>query len=133
MKQIAAGIGIVLLLLVGAYQYGKSQAKVITETKEVEKVVEKRNVITVTKEVTKPDGTKEKTTVVEDKTQTSSVVEKSASTKKPDWFVAAGAAVGIDIKPVYMVEANRRVLGDVFVGVYGTTDKQVGLKVGLEF
>ncbi len=125
--------GIVALLFVGllfgAYQYGKSQARTVVQVQEQERVVEKRDVVTVVKEVVKPDGTKETTTTTEDKSVVNTKKEKEIITQKADWFVAAG----VSRDKVYTLEVNRRIIGDVFVGAYTTTNNEIGLKVGFEF
>jgi hypothetical protein len=123
-----------LLSLGGAYQYGKSKATVVTQVQEVEKVVEKRDVITVVKEVTRPDGTKETITTKEDKSVINSKREKETTVAKNNWFISAGAGYNFDkTAAVYQVDINRRVLGDLFIGAYGTTNKELGIKVGIEF
>lgn len=120
--------------LVSAYQYGKSKAAVVTQVQEVEKVVEKRDVITVVKEVTRPDGTKETITTKEDKSVINSKREKETIVAKNDWFISAGAGYNFDKTAIgYQIDINRRVLGDIFIGAWGSTNKEAGLKVGVEF
>lgn len=130
MIRVYAIAALVLLgTLFGAYQYGKSQANTIVQIQEQEKIVEKRDVVTVVKEVVRPDGTKETVTTTEDKSVVNTKREKEVITKKADWFVAAGVTYDRE----YSFEVNRRVLGDIFVGAFGTTDQQVGVKIGIEF
>lgn len=101
-----------------------------------EKEVIKKDIQTVIKEVVKPDGTKETTTTIVDhsKESTKKQVEQIVN-KKNDWFVAAGAEARLnDLQnPVYKIEANRRILGDIFVGATVNTQGAVGVQLGFTF
>lgn len=93
----------------------------------------KHDVVTIIKEVTKPDGTKEKETVINESKEGSKEKSKPINIK-PNYLVQA--AVGTKFngeKEVYTLQASKRVFMDVFVGVYGRTDKELGLLIGLEF
>lgn len=129
---VVAVVGIAALI--GAYLYGKSQAETITEVKEVEKIVEKRDVVTEIVEIIRPDGTKETVTVIQDKTVIDKLKETETKAGKNNWFVAAGLGYNVNnFERTYQIDVNRRVLGDIFVGVYGSTNKDIGVKVGFEF
>lgn len=59
------------------------------------------------------------------------VVTKEVYNKKPDYLV--GVLVETDYsKPIYGVSIDRRILGPIFLGAYGKTDKQVGLSLKME-
>ena len=84
-----------------------------------EKEVIRKDVQTVIKEVVKPDGTKETVTTIVDKSKESSIKKSEEIVmKKNDWFVAAGAEMRLnDLQnPVYKIEANRRILGGIYLG-----------------
>lgn len=136
-------LGIVIVLTIG-YAFGRyvQPAKVETRTVTVNHEVEvvKHDVVTVTKEVTTPDGTKTVTTTVTDKTKEETHKDSSNETKtvtdysKPQWkanaFVSpSNATTG----HVYGVSFERRLIGPVFVGIYGNVDRSFGGTVGLEF
>jgi len=55
--------------------------------------------------------------------------------KKNDWFVAAGAEMRLnDLQnPVYKIEANRRILGDIYLGGTVNTQGAVGIQIGFSF
>ncbi len=55
--------------------------------------------------------------------------ETSISTSQPDWFIAASSS----INEIYGLSVSRRILGPIYIGVYGRTDKEVGLNVGMQF
>lgn len=135
---------IALLLIVIGYALGyytlpqKVVTQTVTEVKTV--TVIQHDVQTVTKEIIKPDGTKEIDTVTTDKSvDTSKSEEKIDKTKiveigKPQW------KANVQFSPketkyayVYGVQIERRILGPVFLGVFGNMDRTLGVSVGLEF
>jgi hypothetical protein len=136
------------ILLAFGVGYGSGRyvqpAKVEIKTQEVIKEVEvvKHDTITVTKEIKKPDGTTEIDTTITDKdveTTTIADVKKTEETitnLKPQWNVRG--LVGVSsfnfANPmVYGLNIERRIIGPIFVGAWGTTDKSAGLSIGLEF
>lgn len=148
-------IGLVLLLV--AYAFGRytTPERVVTkvETHEVIKwkeriVKEKQNdkdIVIV--EIKLPDGTIRKEThiidkgrVVIDKSKEGSDTKDSSTTtvttyNKPQWKAAGLLGIAdysLDNR-VYGLEVERRILGPIFLGVWGMTSKEVGLSVGLEF
>lgn len=101
------------------------EAKVRTEYK--------HDVLTIIKEVTKPDGTKEKETVISENKEGSKEKSKTINIK-PNYLIQA--AVGTKFngeKEVYTLQVSKRFIFDMYVGVYGRTDKELGVLVGLEF
>lgn len=101
-----------------------------------EKEVIRKDVQTVIKEVVKPDGTKETVTTIVDKSKESSIKKSEEIVmKKNDWFVAAGAEMRLnDLQnPVYKIEANRRILGDLYLGGTVNTQGAVGIQIGFSF
>jgi len=134
LKSVGIYTLVVAALAVSATKY--MWPTVQTQVKVEEKEVIKRDVRTVIKERTKPDGTTEKETVIVDNSKESSTRTIEQKTmKKNDWFVAGGVeARSLQfVDPIYRLEVNRRILGDIFVGVSATTDKSVGVQVGFSF
>jgi hypothetical protein len=116
----------------------------VTKTQLVDHDVIKDHVVTVTKEIVRKDGSKEiDTTVVDDKKENEVKKETISDVKpipmpQPQWFVTAGAgldatSLGNLANPVYNASVNRRIIGPVYVGVWGNTRSQVGVQLGLEF
>ena len=66
---------------------------------------------------------------------------KLVTMKKPDWMI--GAMVGYDFKNLdatkfvsglhYGAHAERRILGPVFLGAWGMTNRDLGLSLSMEF
>lgn len=129
-----------------------------TEIKEVVKYVKVTSTVTEREiTTTKPDGTtvveKEKTrtnenTQVDSSRNTNSTtdtkVEAKVDTKtvriQRDWRV--GGTVGVDFSNpfpssfgdlVYGASVERRIIGPIYLGVWGNTGKQGGISVGVEF
>lgn len=129
-----------LLLIVIGYAVGyytlpeKVITKTVTETKTITVVQHDTKTITVIK----PDGTKV-ITVVDKSVDTTKEDQKQSNTKivengKPQW------KVGVDLTPrnpqlghFYGARVDRRILGPVFVGAFGNTDRTLGLSLGVEF
>lgn len=134
---VAAGLGYAF----GRYaQPAKVEIKKEVQIKEVE--VTKKNVVVVTHEEKRPDGTvvtdtRTVDTSTEASTKNSSSKESTVITNaKPQWKIGGGAGIKyneVNLQPVYTLSAERRILGPIFVGAYGRTDKEVGLSVSIEF
>lgn len=134
-----------ILAAVVIFILGASSGYYFTPTKTVivEKVVEKkavdRDIVTktttkvdksgnpVTKTVT-VDKSKEKSTTVADKSTTVSRLNK-------DWLVSAGYGVSIkDVSDREIIGSlQRRILGDLYVGILGSSKGTVGLGVTFRF
>ena len=131
-------LGIAVLIAAAGYSVGRYIQPPKVEEKEVikEVVKEVKDEHTVTRVVERPDGTKE--TIIDNtsKTRTDTALDKTTdktSTLRPDWKIAAGVGLDKDKAQYYILEVNRRILGGISVGVIGTTQKSVGVTVGLEF
>jgi len=137
MVLVALGLG----YAVGRYVQPAS-IKIVKE--EVIKIVDRINkdVVTIIEKITRPDGTVEEKTTIIDKTQYEHYQQQQTNesttivSQKAQWKVQGLAGIRIDDfrgPQIYGVGIERRIIGPVFVGVWGNTDKQVGLSVGLEF
>lgn len=134
-KAVLAGL-LLLGIGVGIGRYltpPKIQEKIV----EKEVVKEKKNVKEITHIVEHPDGTKETIIDRTDKssttTDTSVTIDKKTS-NLPDWKISAG--VGLDTRnkeQYYVFGVDRRILANISVGIFGTTNKQAGVMVGIEF
>lgn len=147
--QLRYQILLIVVVLAGGFGLGKytQPTKVVTKTETVVKTVtvDHTNVVTVTKEVDKPDGTKEINTTTTDKsevstnTQSDEKTDKTVTNSKAQWRVDGlygtqlGSTTGLANGPVYGVGVERRILGPVWAGVQGNSDKRVALTVGFEF
>jgi hypothetical protein len=89
-------------------------------------IITKDRIVTVERQVTRPDGTVERdTTRVEDRrTETVTIAKK-------DWIVKAG--YGIAPVPYYGAGVYRRLLGDVYVGLEGSTRGEAMASVLITF
>ena len=112
----------------------ESQEKIHQE--EIAKL--KESVRIETRIIVKKDGTQE-TVIIEEreKEETNSNVlksEKKISFKK-QWSVglSAGGSGLFRGDPIYTLSVDRRVLGELFVGLYGRSDKELGLNLKYQF
>lgn len=107
------------------------------EVKEVqtEKEIIKTDVKVVTRVVERPDGTKE--TIIESTDKTVKREDKTSSKtnrKQPDYKANVIVKYSFeDKKESYGALVETRLAGPLFLGVYGDTEKNVGVSVGLEF
>jgi hypothetical protein len=132
---------IALLLVVLGYGLGRylQPAKVVTKTQIVTQTVVHDHIHTVTITVTKPDGTKTTTTTTDNNSVSDKDTQSNSSTvttySKPDWKVSGLAGLQLTNlhSPVYGAEIDKRLLGPIFVGVWGLTNSTAGVSVGLEF
>jgi hypothetical protein len=127
-----------LLVLVAAFYSGRQSApaKVEYRTQIVTKEVVKKDVKTVVKTVKKPDGTVERTRTTEDKstsnTDTKTSTEQIIASKKLDWRVSG--LVGLkDGQQIYGASVERRILGNIHVGIFALPGHMLGASVGMSF
>lgn len=109
--------------------------RIQSQTTEVTKEVVRTDIKTIIRTVERPDGTKESVTEVIDHSVANSSNSKSSTTfARKDWLI--GVTVGSEVtllKPIYGVQANRRILGPVYVGLGANTNKEINVGLGLEF
>ena len=96
---------------------------------ETEKVV--KDVQTVIKVVTRPDGTKEEVTTILDKSRENKESKSVKLISKPEWHISANGTISSN--PIYGLQVERRIVGDVFAGVGYNTDNKITVSVGIEF
>lgn len=138
-------LSIALLLAFAAGRWLVPQkVKVITKVQTVVQTVVKHDthVRTVTIVTQKPDGTKiTKTTVTHDSsTETGVKVEhkkdhkKVVSTSQPQYEIAAIAGYDFHTShKVYGAMVSKQVLGPVNLGVWGLSNSEIGISVGVRF
>lgn len=132
-KVIFGGTLLLFALGFGAGKYSQPNKSSESNTTETDT---KKETSTTVKEETRPDGTKIKETTTISKKEDSKKSEtiKVVDNAKPNWKVGALAGFNLDTKyPVYGAAVEKRLMGNVFVGVWGTTDKQIGVSASLEF
>lgn len=109
--------------------------QVQTKTVEVTKEVIHNDVQTVTHTVTSPNGTTDTTvTTVDHSTHVETNNKISIVSKQPNWLISGSAATDFTgLKPIYGLQASRRILGPVYLGALLNTNHEVGLSIGFEF
>jgi hypothetical protein len=153
-------VGIIIVLLGISFAVGRytKKADVVTQIKTVEVIKEvqvkdssldkKNNRQTHTIITERPDGTKiteiweinKDTVVIHDK----EIVEKEIAKKEeliniiktsnPQWLASGGYGFNFDDKrPVYTLGIHRRILGPVFIGLEGSSDKVLSGIITAEF
>lgn len=143
-------LAILITLAVGlGLGYYFAPVKLKIEQKEVIKEVEKikykenKNINTKIVETIYPDGRIVKETYIVDQSvvfiekdkQLDKITENKTEKDgiKPQWFVKASTNLIPKLNSIYQVDVNRKIIGSIYLGVYGRTDKEIGIGVGLEF
>lgn len=132
-------ITIILLIIVAAASAGITRfyfpAVEYRNTETIKEVVH-NDIQTVIKTVVLPNGTKETTETIDDK----SVIHETAKSEviiasKPQWMFDVGARAKLDEiqNPIYDIQVQRRIVGPFFLGGRVSTDKSVGVSIGMEF
>jgi hypothetical protein len=130
---LKAVIALLVVALATGMYVGKTMFPAV-KTVEVEKEVQSNNVVTVTREVIKPDGTKVLESTVTDKTKLLKEASKVVVVGKPNWHISGGVERnGLTAPNVYSLQVERRVLGELFLGVKASSDSSVGVVVGYSF
>lgn len=144
-KQYKIQIIAVILILVIGYGIGYYSKPTKIETVTVEKVkIEKQAAetkIVYREKITKPDGTviEKEQSKTDTKTSENTVSEKTAeSVIKNDLGLNLGVLAVFDSNNLsgnreYAIMANKRVLGNFSVNAMVTTDKKVGVGIGISF
>lgn len=142
-KETKVVVVLIIILMAASYGMGRylQPAKVEIKKEEIIKEVEviKKDIEIIEREIKRPDGTIEKERIERDKS--TETVNKDSKTKestlivnkKPDWNIQALAAINKDRDTVYGLKADRRILGNIYIGGFGLTDSTVGLSIGMEF
>lgn len=133
--KMAIGVGLLLIGLgaaVGRYSVPECDKQETTKdtTEEIKDIEE------TTTETKKPDGTIVKETKKIDKTITKDTHKKETITEDKKSNYRAAALVGYNFNtflPVYGAAIEKRIIGNLSVGVWGTTDRSVGASLSLEF
>lgn len=158
-RNLIIGVVFIVLLCI-SFAFGRysKKADVVTQIKTVEVIKEvkikdtsldkKNNRQTHTIITENPDGTKiteiweinKDTIVIHDK----EIVEKEIAKKEeliniiktsnPQWLASGGYGFNFnDKRPVYTLGINRRILGPVFIGLEGNSDKVLSGIITVEF
>jgi hypothetical protein len=125
-------------LVIGLVGYASGRYLQPPQIKEVVKTVEvvKHDTTTIIKERKKPDGSSETdTTIINHDTDISSSKDsKVTSILPPQWKVQGQYGYDFrDLRPVYGAAVDRRIIGPIFIGVWGNTNHTAGLSASLEF
>lgn len=159
-KIITNKVFIVIVIFLVGLAIGRFSlpAKVITktETKIVEKIVEathkdiKTDTVVVITETTDKEGVKTKKTVITDKTKTEVDIDKKTNTNttaKTEKIVqydknslVISALVGTDTfssggssNPIFGGHVQKRLIGPIYMGIWGLSNKTFGASIALTF
>lgn len=135
---------IALVLCVLSYFGGKYTNPPSATNKESEIVKEKKKTETTRttdkKETTLPDGTKIVETVTRTERKTDSEKNKETSKEtvvksRPEWRTNLTYLTRIDKleEKTFVADVQKRILGEIYLGVSASTQKQIGLSISIGF
>lgn len=139
---IYTGAAVILAFLAGKYLFPpKAEIKEVTKTVTVEKIVERRNIVKSTRTTEKPDGSKVTEVTERD---TSVIVDNSSSQSERKTEVKGSAKITLGLLAIKSVDNFARpfeygatisvpVVGNIKAMGLVTTDKKVGVGLGLDF
>jgi len=109
--------------IVGYKCAGPQEAEVITKIE--------KDVVIEEKIIEKPGGERIIERVVKDRSSSHQI----KAVYKPKYILGLSGGSRFDgrSKPTYTLSVQRRIAGELFMGVYGTTDKEVGLILSYAF
>lgn len=131
---VTGAIGCVIAGGLIEHQFSKNE---VVKTITVDHDVIKYKIITQTHEVISPDGSKTiDSTVTDNSEKTTNIVQKIVDAKASEqfsWLAAAGMNVDANGVKTYSVSVDKRLLGPLTLGAYGSTHNEVGLRIGVMF
>jgi hypothetical protein len=112
------------------YLFPRIEQQTVTNTQ----VKTEYKVRTEIKTVELPGGRKETVTIVQDNsTKSEQAATSSTVYKKPQYLLSLSAGSKLEFKPIYGLQAQRRIFGPIFAGLYARTDGEAGLLASWEF
>ena len=139
-KYIYYILGALVIFFVGMFVGGKSvPPKTVTKEVEVVKTVVQKDTKTIIKKVKSPDGTVTTEIVKEDKSNINQNTSKNKETivnNEKQWKATLFTSYEAIVRPSeasYAASIERRIVGPVFVGVWGSTQGNGGVSVSVEF
>lgn len=108
------------------YYFPREVEKVVTVEKEVIKEV---TVTRTHQEVSKDGGIVTDTVTTSTKDEQTTKKEVAVKYELSQWLVS----VGVNSEKSYSAQVQYRVLGPVFIGVFGSSDKTIGANIGFQF
>lgn len=129
-KYLAA---LIIGLVVGAFAMQKlCKPSIRTEVKT--NVVTQTRIVHQKHTIVLPNGTTETTeTTTDNSVRTLQQSEVTLKLERANYLVGLSAGTKIDFMPRYGASVQLRVLGPVYVGLYGRTDGEFGLLMSMEF
>lgn len=113
------------------YYFPKVEYKNVEVTKEVVR----NDIKTIVRTIERPDGTKETISETTDKSTKKETNSKEVLiAAKNQWMFDVGARMNVSNRDlVYDLQVQRRIVGPFFAGLKASTDKTIGVSIGMEF
>lgn len=124
---------IVTIVLASAILGGYIERQFAGKTTIHDTITKDNDIVTIIKEKQNKDGTSEKDTTIVDKSKEKEKIVEIIAPKPPEWLVQGQVGLIQGLTTVYTLNINKRLLGPIFVGAWGSTQQSVGVSVGILF
>lgn len=115
--------GVLLLVFIAWLSVTTNKDEVSLKTKNKSKTE-------IIETIKKPDGEIITRRIIKKEKNKSSF--KQITQVKKDWFIGVSSTV-LSPEPTYSISVDRRIVGDVYIGGYVTTKKEVGISIKVSF
>lgn len=95
-------------------------------------ITKNNDIVTIIKQKKNVDGSTQTDTTIIDKSKESEKLVAVLPKDAPNWFLSVGAGLSQGLKTEYTLSVSRHVLGPVFIGAWGSTEKAGGVSLGIE-
>lgn len=127
---------VLVLVAVGASCWIIAKQHYTMSTTKIE-VREKNITRTIIKRITDPSGRVEEVTTIDSQTDTNtsskSTVASKADKTNISLLIKTNTSSFSSIQPIYGMYVSRPLIGSVTIGLFGFTDKTLGVSVGMNF
>lgn len=124
---------IITIAVASAVLGGYIENKFVGKTVIHDTVTKDNDIVTVIKEKQNKDGTTETDTTITDHSKEQQKVVETIAAKSPEWMIQGGVGLTQGLATVYTASVSKRLVGPIFVGMWGTTQSTVGVSLGLFF
>lgn len=122
---------VIVLILISLAAGAYIEHKYVGAVKSTDETTTSNNIITKIKEKQNKDGTIEKDITIIDKSKKEEKI--TVTTMPPSWLIQGGIGLDKGLTTVYTVSLSKRVLGPIYLGIWGSTQQALGASIGLQF
>lgn len=127
------GKAVLTIVLASAIVGGYIEKQFMSSSVTKDTITKDNDIVTIIKEKNNKDGSSEKNTTIIDKSKENEQIVTKTVTIPTNWVLQGGIGIDKQLSTVYTVSISRRILGPIFLGVWGSTQQSVGASLGVQF